>query len=331
MRVNQFSNFRNIQNALEQIQSRKYFNEVRLATGKQIVDLSDSPNELFLVKKYENFISTKKQYQNNLDFANNFIQQTVDSIESISNHLQKIHQIAIEATKIGVSNEVSILGKNVLGLIKDIIKDLNSDFAGKYVFAGTKFTPDALNHPPGSTNILPFELIEVIPTTNNPSGLQLLFKGNNKKISINSEKGSTEIINSTVDELFGDSSATSFNDLIELYNLLTYNEDGTPRTNENLFNNHDIAKLDIIQKKIAEMIDRVNRIASKNGSILNRIEVQRGQLENLITMYDGLKSKISDADFARVTIELTKDQTALQYVLQVGSKLFQSTLFDFLR
>lgn len=331
MRVTQFSNFRNIENSIQEIQSRKYLNEVRLASGKQIVDLSESPNDLFLVKKYEEFLSTQQQYKRNLDFANSFIQQTVDTIESVSSSIQRIRETAIEATKTGISNEVSTLGKTVLGLINDIIKDLNRDFAGKYIFAGTKVTPDSLDQPIGSTNNLPFELVQTTPTTDNPSGLKIIFKGNVNKMTISVGKGSNEIINSTIDELFEDSSASSLNNLIKLYNLLTYNENGTPRTENNLFNNDDIAKLDIIQKNIGEMVDRVNRVASKNGAILNRIDAQRDHLSNLITMYEGFKSNIADTDYAGVTIALTKDQTTLQYALQVGSRLVQTTLFDFLR
>lgn len=331
MRVTQSINFRNIQSAIEEIQSRKYLNEVKLATGKQIVELSESPNELFLTKKFEEFISTQQQYKKNLDFANNFVQQTIDSIANISSNIQRIREIAIDATKTGVAGEVSTLGKSVLGLIKDIIKELNSDFAGKYIFAGTKITPDSLDQPLGSTNSLPFELIQENPTSSNPSGLKIIFKGNVNKISVNFGKGSSEIINSTVDEFFEDSIGSSLNNLIDLYNLLTYNENGVPRSQNDLFNSNDIAKLDTIQKKIGEMIDRVNRVASKNGAILNRIDTQREQLSNLITMYDGLKSRLVDTDYARVSIDLTKNQTALQYALQVGSRILQSTLFDFIR
>lgn len=331
MRITQSINFRNIQSAIEEIQSRKYLNEVKLATGKQIVELSESPNELFLTKKFEEFISTQQQYKKNLDFANNFVQQTIDSIANISSNIQRIREIAIDATKTGVAGEVSTLGKSVLGLIKDIIKELNSDFAGKYIFAGTKITPDSLDQPLGSTNSLPFELIQENPTSSNPSGLKIIFKGNVNKISVNFGKGSSEIINSTVDEFFEDSIGSSLNNLIDLYNLLTYNENGVPRSQNDLFNSNDIAKLDTIQKKIGEMIDRVNRVASKNGAILNRIDTQREQLSNLITMYDGLKSRLVDTDYARVSIDLTKNQTALQYALQVGSRILQSTLFDFIR
>ncbi|MGQ9818538.1 MAG: flagellin N-terminal helical domain-containing protein [Candidatus Kapaibacteriales bacterium] len=331
MRITQSLSFRNLRTSIEEIQSRKYLNEVRLASGKQIVDLSQSPNELSQAKKFEEFISTQQQYKRNLDYANGFIQQTINSIENISNNIQKIREIAIDASKTAVANEVSTLGKSVLGLIKDIVKELNSDFAGKYIFSGTKITPYSIAQPPGSTNTLPFELVQDNPSSTNPSGLRIIFKGNVNKISVNFGKGNAEIINSTTDELFGDTLGSSLNNLIDLYNLLTFNENGLQRTQNDLFNSGDIAKLDVIQKKIGEMIDRVNRVASNNGSKLIRIDSQREQLSNLITLYNGFKSKLIDTDYASVSIELTKEQTALQYALQVGSRVLQSTLFDFIR
>lgn len=331
MRVTQFSKYIPIQSSIQEIQNRKYLNELRLATGKQVVDITETPSLLVQKKRFENQIASQQQYKKNIDYSINFLQHTTETLESIANNIQRVREIAISATQIGVAQDVSTLGKQIRGILDDIIKDLNSDFDGQFLFSGNLLNTDSIISPPGATNKLPFELIQETPTPENPSGLKIIFKGNTKKIIINTSKVSSEVINTTADELFGDTALTSLNKIIDLYNLLTYNKDGLPRGQNDLFNTDDLSKLNDYQKEIAKMYDKINSVNSRNGILLNRFEVLKEQSASLITALEGYKSKVSDTDFASTTIQLSKDQTALQFTLQVAARLTQTTLFDFLR
>lgn len=331
MRVTQFSKYIPIQSSIQEIQNRKYLNELRLATGKQVVDITETPSLLVQKKRFENQIASQQQYKKNIDYSINFLQHTTETLESIANNIQRVREIAISATQIGVAQDVSTLGKQIRGILDDIIKDLNSDFDGQFLFSGNLLNTDSIISPPGATNKLPFELIQETPTPENPSGLKIIFKGNTKKIIINTSKVSSEVINTTADELFGDTALTALNKIIDLYNLLTYNKDGLPRGQNDLFNTDDLSKLNDYQKEIAKMYDKINSVNSRNGILLNRFEVLKEQSASLITALEGYKSKVSDTDFASTTIQLSKDQTALQFTLQVAARLTQTTLFDFLR
>lgn len=331
MRVTQFSKFTPLQSAIEEIQSRKYLNEVRLATGKQIVDISESPNALAEEKRLDNLLDLYGQYKKNIDYSIGYVQYVTETIDSVSANFQKLREIAIDATKTGVSRDLSTLGNAVRGLLNDIIKDLNSDFNGQFIFSGTLTSPDSVQQPPGSTNKLPFEILQENPSSGNPSGLRVVFKGNNNRVVINTSKVSSEMLNTTASDLFGDSTASSLNSIVELYNLLTYDSDGNLRDSNDLFNQDDLLKLNELHKKFGEIYERVVAMNSKNGSLLNRLEVQGDQTNALITNFKGLKSKVADTDYSATSLELMKDQTALQFALQVGARLTQTTLFDFLR
>lgn len=331
MRVTQFSKYAPIQSAIEDIQSRKYLNEVRLATGKQIVDISESPNALAAKKRLENLLDLQQQYKNNINYSIEFVQHTTETIDSIANNIQQLRGYAIDATKSGTSHDVSTIGNAILGILNDIIRSLNSDFNGQFIFSGTLTTPDSVQQPQGSTNKLPFEIIKGNPSTDNPSGLQVVFKGNNNRTIINTSKVSSEMINTTANDLFGDATASALNTIVELYNLLSYNKDGNLRGANNLFNQDDFVKLNELQKKFGEIYERVVAMNSKNGSLLNRLETQGDQTNALITNFEALKSKVADADYSATSLELMKDQTALQFALQIGARLTQTSLFDFLR
>lgn len=331
MRVTQFSKFTPLQSAIEGIQSRKYLNEVRLATGKQIVDISESPNALAEGKRLDNLLDLYGQYKKNIDYSIGYVQYVTETMDSILANVQKLREVAIDATKTGVSRNLSTLGNAVRGILNDIIKDLNSDFNGQFIFSGTLTSSDSIQQPVGSTNKLPFEIIQENPSTDNPSGLKVVFKGNNNRVIINTSKVSSEILNTTANDLFGDATASSLNSIVELYNLLTYDSDGNLRDSNDLFSQDDLLNLNELQKRFGKIYERIVAMNSRNGSLLNRLEVQSDQTNALMTNFKGLKSKVADADYSATSLELMKDQTALQFTLQVGARLTQTTLFDFLR
>ncbi len=331
MRITQFSKYTPYLSQLEEIQSRKYLNELRLSTGKNIVDISDTPDLLVQSKRFENQIKLHQQYIKNIEYSNNFVQHTSQTIETIADNIQKIREIAISTTQIGSTNVVSTLGKEIRGILDDIVKNLNSDFDGQFVFAGNLLTPDSINQPPGSTNKLPFEIIQETPTKDNPSGLKIIFKGNTKKIVVSSGKFSSEVINTTVDEMFDDTDLSDLNKIIDLYNLLLYNKDGNLRSETDLFNSDDLSKLNDYQKELGKIYDRLNRANAHNGDLMNRFEALKEQTNSLLTSFEGYRSQVADTDFASATIQLNKDQTTLQFALQVGARLTNTTLFDFLR
>ncbi len=331
MRVTQFSKYTPIQSAIEDIQSRKYLNELRLATGKQIVDITEQPTNLLLKKNLEFSISQNQQFQKNIDYSINFIQHTTETLQTIINNLAQIRDTAIDATQTGISNSVSVLAKKVRGILDDIVKDLNADYDGNFLFSGTLTNKNSIQKPANSKTELPYEIITETPTAENPSGLKVIFKGNSKKIIINTSNSSSEAINTTADEMFDGVALEPLNKVIELYNLLYYDQSGQPRSENDLFNQDDLIKLDSMQKELGKLIDKLTRVNGANGILLNRMEALSEQNKNILVNFEAYKSKIADTDYAKTSLELAKDQTALQFTLQVAARLSQIALFDFLR
>ncbi|MFN3780794.1 MAG: flagellin [Candidatus Kapaibacteriota bacterium] len=330
MRITQFSKYRPIEQSIQELQGRKYLNELRLATGKQVVDITDTPNLLVEKKRFEHQIQMQQQYKKNIEYSINFIQHTSETLDSIANNINKIKEISISATQISVAQDVSTLGKQIRGLLEDIVRDLNSDFDGQFLFSGNILNSEYIPILPG-TKRLPYEIIQEAPSAENPSGLKVVFKGNTKKLVVNTSKVSSEVINTTADEIFGDSSLSGLNKIVELYNLFTYNKDGTLRREKDLFNKDDLTILEKLQKEIGKMYDKIIAANSRNGALLNRFEAMKEHSANMITALEGYKSKVSDTDYASTTIQLNKDQTTLQFTLQVAARLSQVSLFDFLR
>jgi len=130
--------------------------------------------------------------------------------------------------------------------------------------------------------------------------------------------------------MFGENGTEFFDEVISLYNTMTYNPDGTIRKDTTSFTQEDFNKLNIANQKISQIQDHINNISARNGARINRLDAVSLQMKEENTQMKEYRSLQTDTDIAAAAIKLSKDETALNYALQVGSRLIQQTLFDFL-
>jgi flagellin-like hook-associated protein FlgL len=217
------------------------------------------------------------------------------------------------------------------GLLEDIVRDANAEYNGHYLFSGTKTTAQSLDPGNQFANETPFEIKEGKPTADNPSGLSVIFKGNNKDRSINKTPFYSEVINVKSDDLFGKDSIEVFDAIINLHNVFSYNKAGEQRTPQDKFSRAEAAIVNQFQAIIGNKVDSINEIGAQNGAKINRLEIIRDQQQMENTQLRQIRSLEQDTDIAESTLNLKKDEAALQYSLQIGSRLIPQTLFDFLR
>ncbi len=315
---------------LQQIQNRKLSIEEKVTTGKDVNSLSDSPKKVVNIKQLTNKINRNESYQNTIDDAIGEMTVVSEDLESLYNDMEEIRQIAIESTLTGNSSNLKTLGTYVKGLLDDVVSKANSDFNGRFVFAGTITTADGITVTPPATDTQPFELVQGTVTTDNPSGLEVVFKGNNKDRAINKDDTSTEVVNTTAADIFGGTGNEIFSTIISLYNKLSYNDDGTERTSADGFSREDMEEVDGMQTKIQEQVEAINNAAAVIGSKMNRLTTVKDQISTENTRLKEYRSMDEDTDYAQAAIDLARESNALQYTLQIGTDISGLTLFDYL-
>jgi flagellar hook-associated protein 3 FlgL len=320
----------NFLQTLNQIQNRKFNQEIKLTTLKNITTLSDDPKKVINIKQLQTLISKNKQYQSNLDSAYAELTVAHDQLQAFSDKAQVIRQLSIDATQTGSSANTSSIGVYIRGVLEDMVKDLNTSFNGKYVFAGTKTTDDSMPPVDPTKTSFPFEIVTETPTADNPSGLRVAFKGNFKERSVNKDANSTEVVNVTADKIFGGDGSQVFEPIVKLYNLTVFNKDGSKRSNTDYFTKADVQELSKYQGLIAQNYDTINNGISQIGAKINRIDTIQAQMKEEYTRLSAFKSLDEDADVAETAMKLAKEQSVLQYTLQSGSKILTQSLFDFL-
>ena len=324
MRISNNAVFNPYLRNLQKIQERKYEEEVRLSTGERIINVSDDPKALVNIKQLTTIIDRNEIYRDNIATALGEMQLIDEQITGLQDTLQEIRQRAIEAGETGSGEGLPSLATYVEGLLKDVVRNANIDFNGHYLFSGTATTEESMGEHP------PFELVEGDPTEDNPSGLSVVFYGNFNDRNINKDENSTETINVKADELFGENGTGVFEPIVQLYNLLKYDANGELREADDLLNTEMTDQLNEYQKKIAEQLLELQNVAGKNGATMNRLTAISEQLSSENLRLKDFRSIDEDTDYATTTMELKKDEIALEYALQIGSNIMQYTLFDFL-
>ncbi len=331
MRVTSSTLFDAFQNNLSEIQSRRTKADLQISTGKQIINLADSPIDVVDIKKYTAKINQSDSYQGILGQATKELYAVDNQLASISDIVQTTREKATESLQLGVQQNLPVLASYIKGYLGDAINQANTDFNGHFLLAGTKTTKDSLDKPAGSKTELPFEIIQGTPDANNPSGLKVIFKGNNADRTINKDPKTSEVINIKADAAFGPNGTQIFQSMIDVYNLLQFNKNGIIRTPDDKLNKEEQDKLNTLQKTLGNQYDELNRVTAKNGVTINRLDSIQTQMSSEQIRLKDFKSNIDDADVAKVAMDLKREETLLNYTLQVGSRISQNSLFDFLK
>ena len=316
---------------LEDIQSNKRQAEKRLYTGNDLLSLSDDPKRLILSKQVSSLIERNAAHKNSIESGLSTLRATSDVIDAISDKIDTIKQLAIDASSAGNTTAMSTISVYVKNLLADLIGNANSEFNGKFLFSGTQTTADSIIPTEDLSNHNPFELVQGKPTEANPSGLKVIFKGNFEEISINRNSSSSEIISTSAKEVFGENGAEFFEGIISLYNVLAHSADGTLRRDDASFTAEDFSKLNEAYQNISQIQEKMYNVSARNGSRINRLNSISYQMTEENIRLKEYRSLNSDTDVADAAIKLSKYENALNYALQVGSRLIQQTLFDFLR
>lgn len=330
MRISNNMGYSTFSYNIGQLQERDYRENIKKTTGKEIISIADAPGNLIDIKKINTAKLQRENYININNLAIVEMRSAEDQADNILESLQQIRDLSIGSTNASYDGNVSSVGIFIKGILTDILRNANSNFNGKYLFSGTKTNPNSLDISAPDLDNMPFELVTEAATPENPSGLKIIFKGNNENRIINKDSHSSENINLKASDLFGSDSIEAFQPIIDIYNILMYTKDGQQRVYLDSLDREDKAKISELQQEIAQHIESTSRNVGAFASKRVRLETITLQMTEEVTRLNEIKSLKEDADMTKVVTNLMKIENALQYTLQSVSKLSRRTLFDFL-
>ena len=273
----------------------------QMNTQKVINKVSDDPYNAVKVMNMKTEIQDIERFNYNCDEITGWLDITDQSLDKIGTITTEIKTLLTSINDTYTQNEVNTVKKDVVEKIKELGESLNASYAGKYVFSGSTMDtkPITITEKPDGTVKLDFT--KGISMTSN--------------LYVEVSNGMTMDYNLNASEVLGGNGLDMINDIVDALN-------------KDPFDVNDMinlkGKLDDFQNNI---LDCRATIGSKQKSVAS---IKNNNETNLQTARE-VMSKIEDADIVEKYVELTTAQLAYNASVQVGSKLFQSTILDFIK
>lgn len=282
----------------------------QLSSGKEITKSSENPLLVAKILNLKSNIGQNELFNRNIIEAQGWVQTQDGALDGVTGSLQRIRELVIygangslsKGDRTAIRDEVV---QNVHGL-KDI---LNTNFDGRYIFAGTK------------TDEAPFKIV------GDPE--KLVYNGNEKNISRQISKGvDTELVTNAsqivgvLDNTEADPDPDRESELGKLISdiVLALGETGDP---EKLSGD--------LLERLDKAIDRVLGTRSVIGAVDNRLTASKTRNESENINLKSLLSEKEDIDIAEKYMEYSVMSTVYQASLAAGAKILQPSLMDYLR
>lgn len=280
---------------------QKYQNQ--LSSGKEVSRQSDNPLLVSKIMDLNNNIMQNKQYNRNISDTIGWVETQDGALSGANSTLNRIRDLIIYGANGSLSEtDRNAINDEVKMNIEELADILNTNFDGRYIFAGQ------------STMTKPFEIDDGV----------LVYKGDDKNISREISKNvmvNLETNGASITDGADTDGRTKLGQLLK--DISAALESGTTEDMEKL--SGDL--LGDIDKKI----DNLLKVRSKIGAIHNRLEAAQSRNESENLNLNKLLSEREDIDVAEKYMEYSVMATVYQASLSVGAKILQPSLLDYLR
>ncbi|MBC8590325.1 flagellar hook-associated protein FlgL [Wansuia hejianensis] len=289
---------RNLNRNLAQMQ--KYHNQ--LSSFKEVSKPSDNPMLVSKIMSLKDNIAANEQYNTNISDSLGWTQTQDTALNDVSRTLNRIRDLMIYGANGSLSDTDRAAIKDEVEMqMGQLVDVLNTNFDGRYIFAGQK------------TTTRPFGLVDGV----------ILYDGDENNIAREISTGVTIDLITSGREVVGTGNDTDnelgkfLNDVL---NAFSNKEGKSPK---------DLSG-DLLGKMDTHL-DRILRTRSKIGAVHNRLEAAeaRNKAENM--NLKGLLSSREDIDVAEKYMEFSVMAVVYQASLKTGANILQPSLLDYLR
>ena len=271
-----------------------------------------------------NEIKYTEKYNYNIDETVGWMNTTDGALDNVGNLLGEIKETILKVGNGTYSqNEMKSLNEDMNEKIKQLADTLNSTHGGKYLFGGSSVddAPITVIENPDGTVKLEFSKDKNGQTIPNTDDLKADISSG---INIDYNISVGEILN------IKDGNGNTVNLLDEINNLSTLmndiangDEQTAAKAKETLLND--------TKGKIDTLFDHVvNERTSLGVRVSTAEKIKELNDEDILNIQDVL-SKTQDTDVVEKFIELKSAEMIYQASIQVGAKLIQPTILDYIR
>jgi len=273
----------------------------QLSSLKEVSRPSDDPMAVSKIMDLNTDINQNEQYLNTIEDAIDWTNVQDSALAQATNSLQRIRTLVQSAGTDTMSSEGRQAVKSEIeGEIGTLTDALNTNFGGRYVFAGQDTTEK------------PF----VITTNEEGAFTGITYAGSNENLPREVSSGVTVDLLSDGSQLesFGDETLGGF-----LSDVLT------------ALDNNDTEALsgELLETADAAIGNTVNK-RTEVGAIFNRLEASKERNESEKLNLLSMRSNEQDVDLAEKYMEFSMEMIAYQASLQMGTQILQTNIMNYM-
>jgi flagellar hook-associated protein 3 FlgL len=306
MKVSTSQIFERATTQMAQQQSKVAAMQTQLATGKQVLRPSDSPEQAGMIQRLSSALNRQDVYSSNLDAINSRLGAEEAALMSSEDVMQRVRELAVQASSDTMSDaDRKIIASEVTALRDQLLSLANAqDVSGNYVFSGS--------------------MVRDQPFTEDAAG-NLVYQGDQNRMLVDVSdqrqlalnRPGNEVFSSVIRETDGGSERVGFFQVIDDFNAALLNQDSGQLQNS-------LAEVSELTLNMAFSIADV-------GSRLRISELQTDSLADAKLRYQTLLSGAEDLDYATAITQLTSEIMSLEAGQSSFAKISQLTLFDYIR
>ena len=281
---------------LGRTRSRIFTAQEQIATQKKVSQPSHDPVVYGQVLEGRSELSRTEQWSRNIQFGAQRLQLADSTLSQTSSVLSRIKELAVQARSDTVSAENrQAIAQEVRQLQQHLVQLANSEVNGQAIFGGTK------------TDVPPYVL---------GAGDTVTYQGNTETQSIAVGEGLTIQVLIPGGQVFSGPTANLFDGIRDLLTALESNNGSGIETG--------IGAMD-------QALTQVTNAQGQVGGLVNRLETAQEWLGQAHTLVSQTISENEDADMAQAITELRLQEVALEATQATLSRMFESSLLNFLR
>lgn len=288
--------------ATNQKNVQKYNNQ--LSSMKEVSKPSDNPLLVSQIMNMKNSIIENEQYQTTIKDAIDWTQIQDSALSSATDAMMRISTLVQSAAN-GTMNESDrqAVKAEVEAEIHTLVDAMNTNFGGRYLFGGT------------DTATQPFTI------TKDEEGTitGITYNGNEETLSREVSSGVRVSLRTDGSKLLnGDGNGDDLGSL--LANVVSALD-----TDDQKALGGDLLS------RVNQEIDNIVTVRTEIGAVSNRLESAKARNENEELSLQSILSDKEDIDFAEKYMQFTMEKVAYQSSLQMGTRILQTNILDYLR
>ena len=293
MRITQSMITKSLLSSINQNRESMHSIQESITTGKEVERSSDDPVKFFRANRFRQSIKQNKQYLENVQDAEGWLQATTFNLDSMLNQVMTLRERAVQSADDSLGAESRLqMASEINHILEDLVNMANESFLDKNIFSGTKTKIE---------NPFLFD------------GNSIEYQGNTGKINRRISENFTININVTGQDLLD---TNIFNAALNLRTAL-----------ENDDTNEIANMIDSIDSASEKMISLNTGI----GTIQNQLELAEDRLKTANLNLSTFVSETEDVDLASAITQYNSEELAYQAALQSTANILRLNIMDFLK